>query len=188
MTSPCQAQRPHRFGSTSTTLALWKHAEKSADGSAGNDKEPQAERTAWRGVGALQRSGGDGRMFIPSPRPPNAAQTQRRPPSPHSEDGVQGAELAGLRSRLAQARQSDLVDVRPAKAGMFSRRQTCRGRSQSPVVWIAEEMETKPSKPIDKVSSGEATSHRAVTTVNALWPRKVVFPACFKTGSHGRLG
>jgi hypothetical protein len=40
---------------------------------------------------------------------------------------------------------------------MFSRRQTCRGKSQSPVVWIAEEMETKPSKPIDKVSSGEAT-------------------------------
>jgi hypothetical protein len=36
------------------------------------------------------------------------------------------------------------------KAGMFSRGQTCRGRSQSPVVWIAEEMETEPSKPIDK--------------------------------------
>jgi hypothetical protein len=36
---------------------------------------------------------------------------------------------------------------------MFSRRQTCRGRSQSPVVWIAEEMATKPSKPIDKTSS-----------------------------------
>jgi hypothetical protein len=34
-------------------------------------------------------------------------------------------------------------DVCPAKAGMFSRRQTCRGRSQSPVVWIAEAMETK---------------------------------------------
>src|SRR6201981_3762107 len=28
--------------------------------------------------------------------------------------------------------------VCPVKAGMFSRRQTCRGRSQSPVVWIAE--------------------------------------------------
>jgi ACS family tartrate transporter-like MFS transporter len=34
--------------SSNTTLALWKHAEKSADGSVGNDKEPQAERTAWR--------------------------------------------------------------------------------------------------------------------------------------------
>src|SRR5246127_3890850 len=62
--------------------------------------------------------------------------------------------------------------VCPAKAGMFSRRQTCRGKSQSPVVWIAEEMETETLKPIDKVSPGEATSHRAVTKVNALWPRK----------------
>src|ERR1700723_2418942 len=67
-------------------------------------------------------------------------------------------------------------EVCPGKASMFSRRQSCRGKSQSPVVWIAEEMETEPSKPIDKVSSGEVTSHRAVTTVNALWPRKVVFP------------
>ena len=62
--------------------------------------------------------------------------------------------------------------VCPVKAGMFSREQTCRGRSQSPVVWIAEEMETEPSKPIDKTSAREVTSHRAVTTVNALWPRK----------------
>ena len=64
------------------------------------------------------------------------------------------------------------LEVCPGKAGMFSRRQSCRGRSQSPVVRIAEEMETEPSKPIDKTSRGEVTSHRAVTTVNALWPRK----------------
>ena len=62
--------------------------------------------------------------------------------------------------------------VCPAKAGMFSRRQTCRGKSQNPVVWIAEVMETETLKPIDKVSLGEVTSHRAVTKVNALWPRK----------------
>ena len=62
--------------------------------------------------------------------------------------------------------------VCPVNAGVFSREQTCRGRSQSPVVWIAEEMETEPSKPIDKTSPGEVTSHRAVTKVNALWPRK----------------
>jgi hypothetical protein len=70
-----------------------------------------------------------------------------------------------------EARASRTV-VCPAKAGMFSRRQTCRGKSQSPVVWIAEVMETETLKPIDKVSLGEATSHRAVTKVNALWPRK----------------
>src|SRR6266851_8301722 len=62
--------------------------------------------------------------------------------------------------------------VCPVKAGMVSRRRTCRGRSQSPVVWIAEVMETETLKPIDEVSPGEATSHRAVTKVNALWPRK----------------
>jgi hypothetical protein len=70
-----------------------------------------------------------------------------------------------------EARASRTV-VCPGKASMFSRRQTCRGRSQSPVVRIAEVMETETLKPIDKVSLGEATSHRAVTTVNALWPRK----------------
>ena len=32
----------------STTLALWKRVEESACGSGGTDKEPQAERTAWR--------------------------------------------------------------------------------------------------------------------------------------------
>ena len=50
--------------------------------------------------------------------------------------------------------------VRNEKAGMFSRRQTCRGRSQSPVVWIAEVMEAETLKPIDKVSPREAASHQ----------------------------
>ena len=66
--------------------------------------------------------------------------------------------------------------VCPGKASMFRRGQTCRGSSQSPVVRIAEEMETKPSKPIDKTSPGEVTSYRAVTKVNALWPRKWSIP------------
>ena len=41
------------------------------------------------------------------------------------------------------------------KASMFSRRQSCRGRSQSPVVRIAEVKETETLEPIDKVSLGE---------------------------------
>ena len=41
-----------------------------------------------------------------------------------------------------------------------------------PVVWIAGLRETKILKPIDKVSLGETTSYRAVTTVNEMWPRK----------------
>ena len=47
------------------------------------------------------------------------------------------------------------TDVCPVKAGMFSRGQTCRGRSQSPVVRIAEVKETETLEPIDKVSLGE---------------------------------
>jgi hypothetical protein len=38
---------------------------------------------------------------------------------------------------------------------MFSRGQSCRGRSQSPVDRIAEGIETEPPKPIDNVSLGE---------------------------------
>jgi hypothetical protein len=37
---------------------------------------------------------------------------------------------------------------------------------------MAEVMETETLKPIDEVFRGKATSHRAVTKVNALWPRK----------------
>ena len=59
---------------------------------------------------------------------------------------------------------------------MFSRRQTCRGKSQSPVAWIAEVMETETLKPIDKASLGEVTSHRAVTKVNAYVASKVSSP------------
>ena len=37
---------------------------------------------------------------------------------------------------------------------MFSGRQSRRGKSQSPVVWIAEVMETETLKPIDEASWG----------------------------------
>ena len=45
-----------------------------------------------------------------------------------------------------------------------------------PVVWMAGWRETKTLKPIDNVSRGEATSHRAVTTVNAKVASKVSSP------------
>jgi hypothetical protein len=38
---------------------------------------------------------------------------------------------------------------------MFSRGQTCRGKSQDPVVWIAEVRATETLKPIDTVSLGK---------------------------------
>src|SRR5271157_5256490 len=66
---------------------------------------------------------------------------------------------------------------------MFSRRKACRGKNQNPVVWIAGWRETKTLKPIDNVSRGEATSHRAVTTVSAPGDRQGVGGE----RSHGRL-
>ena len=51
-------------------------------------------------------------------------------------------------------------EVCPGKASMFSRRQSCRGRSQSPVVRIAEEMETEPSKP-GALSVRDGGDHRS---------------------------
>jgi hypothetical protein len=50
---------------------------------------------------------------------------------------------------------------------------------RSPVVWIAGWRATKTLKPIDKVSPGEITSHRAVTKVNAQVASKM-------SGSEGR--
>src|SRR5271166_2610101 len=49
-------------------------------------------------------------------------------------------------------------------------------RVRSPVVWIAGWRETKTLKPIDNISLGEMTSHRAVTTVNAKVASKVSSP------------
>ena len=40
------------------------------------------------------------------------------------------------------------------KAGMFSGRQSHRGKSQSPVAWVASVEETKPMKPTDKAILG----------------------------------
>src|SRR6266480_475365 len=118
-------------------------------GNAGGGKGPQFKTDAIRGEG-----------------PGDWATYQLRECSETAE-GV-ARESKGVKScPRAGCGRSACPVVCPVKAGMFSRRQTCRGRSQSPVVWIAEVMETETLKPIDKVSPGEATSHRAVTKVNA---------------------
>src|SRR6266478_1825149 len=95
-------------------------------------------------------------------------------------------------ARIAQAAQPkgtpQLGEVHPVRRPLLSasagnphatlcvqRRLACSAGDKPagvPVVWIAEVMETETLKPIDKVSPGEATSHRAVTKVNVLWPRK----------------
>src|SRR3954471_20434850 len=70
----------------------------------------------------LQHLAGPGMVgcsLLSGPDDPDAAQTQRRSPSPHPEDGVQGAELGGLGSGPAPARQPDVVD-RGCSAGMLA--------------------------------------------------------------------
>src|SRR5271166_2871861 len=49
-------------------------------------------------------------------------------------------------------------------------------RIRGPVVWIAGWRETKTLKPIDNVSLGETTSHRAVMKVNANVASKMSSP------------
>ena len=87
------------------------------------------------GVGALNRSR-HGKLLVPLWfERPDAAQTQRRSPTPHPEDVVQGAELAGLRGGPAAAGQPDIVD-RGHSLGMLADHWTGRagsvyGRSHS---------------------------------------------------------
>ena len=46
------------------------------------------------------------------------------------------------------------VQKEPVKAGVFSGRQTHRGKSQAPRSWTAGCRETEPLKPVDKPSKG----------------------------------
>ena len=45
--------------------------------------------------------------------------------------------------------------VRPGKAGVFSRSQSCRGKNRKPRSWRAGRRETDGLKPLDKLTSGE---------------------------------
>ena len=51
---------------------------------------------------------------------------------------------------------------------------------------MAGRRETETLKPIDKVSLGEITSHRAVMRVNAKWPRKQMNPGAEPTNEGRR--
>jgi hypothetical protein len=57
--------------------------------------------------------------------------------------------------------------VRPEKADVFSGSQPRRGKSQSPVTWVAGWRETKTLKPTDEASRGWCVTPRAITEVNA---------------------
>ena len=94
---------------------------------------------------------------------------QKLPMASHAKDGVRSCPRAGCGKSACPV-------VCPAKAGMFAGERPAGARVRSPVVWIAGWRETKTLKPIDNVSLGKTTSHRAVTTVNAKVASKVRSP------------
>jgi hypothetical protein len=67
--------------------------------------------------------------------------------------------------------------VRPAKAGAFSGRQSHRGKSRSPVAWVAgSQLGNRILKPTDNAIVRMAASHQAVAQANKRWPRKFEVP------------
>jgi hypothetical protein len=91
-------------------------------------------------------------------------------------------------------RASDARGVRtavcPAKAGVFSRRQTYQGKSQSPVARSAGGRETNLLKPLDSLIFRMGASFQAVAQANAEVASKVRSPggrACNREG-EGSMG
>jgi hypothetical protein len=80
--------------------------------------------------------------------------------------------------------------VCPAKAGVFSRRETYQGKSQSPVARSAGGRETNLLKPLDSLICGMRASLQAVAQANAQVAPKVSSPggrACNRAG-EGSMG
>jgi len=91
-------------------------------------------------------------------RPINLAAKQTGKPTAGNPHG--GFDAAGIGNGLTaqlvrhSQRKRGATDVRPAKAGMFSGRQSHRGKSRNPVAWVAYVEETKRMKPTDKAILG----------------------------------
>ena len=66
--------------------------------------------------------------------------------------------------------------VCPAKAGVFGRRKTYQGKSQSPVARRAGGRETNLLKPLDRLICGMGASFQAVAQANAQVAPKVIAP------------
>src|ERR1700693_5971386 len=87
----------------------------------------------------------------------------------HAKDGVRSCPRAGCGKSARPV-------VGPAKAGMFSRRKACRGKSQKPRSLDSRVAGNQDSEAYRQRLPGETTSHRAVTTVNAKVASKVRSP------------
>ena len=66
--------------------------------------------------------------------------------------------------------RSKAVIVRPAKAGASSGSQSHRGKSRSPVAWVAG-LQWGNRKPTDNAIVRMAASHQGVAQANERWPR-----------------
>ena len=67
--------------------------------------------------------------------------------------------------------------VRPGKADVSSRSQSCRGKNRKPRSWEGRAGGKRTVlKPLDNLTGRVSASCRAVTIVNARWPRKCVIP------------
>jgi hypothetical protein len=65
--------------------------------------------------------------------------------------------------------------VRPVKAGVFSRRQSCRGKSQSPVAWMAAWLgnrDAEAHRQRRRKDGGESPGRNA--SERKMWPRNSV--------------
>jgi hypothetical protein len=87
------------------------------------------------------------------------------------------------------ARRRSRPGVCPAKAGVFSRRKTSQGKSQSPVARRAGGREPNLLKPLDSLIRGMGASLQAVAQANAQVASKVRRPggrACNREGEGSR--
>jgi hypothetical protein len=102
--------------------------------------------------------------------------------------------FVGTRRGTAGAKPYTMKVVRtgvcPAKAGVFSRKETYQGKSQSPVARRAGGRETNLLKPLDSLICGMGASLQAVAQANAQVAPKVSSPggrACNREG-EGSMG
>lgn len=104
----------------------------------------------------------------------------------HSTANGQGNAMFRPRSLESCLRSKDSrAVVWPAKAGVFSRRETYQGKSQSPVARRAGGRETNLLKPLDSLIRGMGASLQAVAQANAQVAPQVSSPggrACNREG------
>jgi hypothetical protein len=164
---PVFRRRDSHLGFRMELETLAGHAKgKGTSGGPARPKVPMGQSGADRPIVVMKRGNARGAKGVGHSR---RCWVNGRPEEPSSFAGRRQPSLSGT-SRMRRESQVRLCVQRMLACSAGERPAGVRVRS--PVVWIAGWRETKTLKPIDNVSLGKTTSHRAVTKVNALWPRK----------------